>query len=98
MAAFAEAQKRDHKKLGKELDLFSVSDDIGKGLPLWHPNGYVLREQLEKYMEELEFKGGYQRVATPHLAKTSLYKTTGHLPYYKDGMFPFMQMSTCSSR
>lgn len=92
ITAFEEAQKRDHKKLGKALDLFSVSDEIGKGLPLWHPNGYVLREQLEKYMEELEFKGGYQRVATPHLAKTSLYHTTGHLPYYADGMFPFMQM------
>lgn len=90
--AYREAQKRDHKKLGKELDLFSISDDIGKGLPLWHPKGYVLREQLEKFMEELEFKADYQRVATPNLAKTSLYRTTGHLPYYKEGMFPFMQM------
>ena len=92
VAAFADAQRRDHKKLGRELDLFSISEEVGQGLPLWHPNGYVVREQLEKYMEELEFKAGYERVATPHLAKASLYYTTGHLPYYKDGMFPFMQL------
>ncbi|MFT5123454.1 MAG: threonyl-tRNA synthetase [Kiritimatiellia bacterium] len=87
-----EAQARDHKKLGKELHLYTISEEIGKGLPLWMPNGTVVRDELEKYMRELEFKDGYQRVATPHLAKTSLYEKTGHLPYYKDGMYPFMDV------
>ena len=90
--AFRDAQARDHKKLGKELALFTIDDRVGKGLPLWMPNGTVVRDQLERYMEELEFRDGYRRVATPHLAKTSLYKTTGHLPYYKEGMFPFMEI------
>ena len=88
--AFEEAQQRDHKKLGKELSIFTLSDDIGKGLPLWMPNGTAIRDELEKYMVELEFKGGYHRVATPHIAKTSLYYQTGHLPYYAKHMFPFM--------
>ena len=87
-----EAQRRDHKKLGKELSLFTISDDIGKGLPLWMPNGTVVRDELEKYVRELEFKDGFKRVATPHLAKTTLYEQTGHLPYYADGMFPFMEI------
>jgi threonyl-tRNA synthetase len=88
--AFEEAQQRDHKKLGKELSIFTLSEDIGKGLPLWMPNGTAIRDELEKYMVELEFKGGYHRVATPHIAKTSLYYQTGHLPYYAKHMFPFM--------
>ena len=87
-----EAQRRDHKKLGKELSLFTINDDIGKGLPLWMPNGTVVRDELEKFVRELEFKDGFQRVATPHLAKTTLYEQTGHLPYYADGMFPFMEV------
>ncbi len=90
--AHEEALQRDHKKLGKELAIFRIEEQVGKGLPLWLPNGTVIRNQLERYMEELEFKAGYQRVSTPMLAKTSLYHTTGHLPYYKDGMFPFMEM------
>ncbi len=89
--AHEEALKRDHKKLGKELSLFHIDEQVGKGLPLWMPNGTVVRDQLEAYMKELEFLDGYHRVATPILAKTSLYHTTGHLPYYKDGMFPFME-------
>lgn len=89
--AHEEALKRDHKKLGKELALFHIDELAGKGLPLWMPNGTVVREQLEAYMKELEFLDGYDRVATPLLAKTELYHTTGHLPYYKDGMFPFME-------
>jgi threonyl-tRNA synthetase len=89
--AHEEALKRDHKKLGKELSLFRIDEQVGKGLPLWMPNGTVVRNQLERYMEELEFRDGYKRVATPVLAKTSLYHTTGHLPYYKDSMFPFME-------
>ncbi|MDF3128370.1 threonine--tRNA ligase [Kiritimatiellaeota bacterium B1221] len=89
--AHEEALRRDHKKLGKELALFRIDEQVGKGLPLWMPNGTVVRDQLEAYMKELEFRDGYKRVATPVLAKTKLYHTTGHLPYYKEGMFPFME-------
>ena len=90
--AHEEALARDHKKLGKELDLFHVDEEIGKGLPLWLPNGTVIRDEIEKLMKELEFRDGYKRVSTPSLTKIGLYKKTGHLPYYKDGMFPFMDM------
>jgi len=90
--AHEEALKRDHKKLGRELALFKIDERVGKGLPLWLPNGAVVRNQLERYMDELEFRDGYRRVATPHLAKADLYHTTGHLPYYKHSMFPFMEM------
>ena len=86
------AQKRDHKKLGSELELFHLDNEIGPGLPLWLPKGCILREELEKYVKEMEFKAGFQMVATPHLAKTSLYRQTGHLPYYRESMFPFMQI------
>ena len=74
--AFQEAQKRDHKKLGKELNLFTIDEEVGKGLPLWLPNGTVLRDEIEKLMRELEFEDGYQRVSTPCLTKTSLYHKT----------------------
>lgn len=84
------AQQRDHKKLGRELKLFTIDNDIGRGLPLWLPNGMVVREELEKLAKELEFEAGYDRVATPHLAKESLYYETGHLPYYSEGMYPPM--------
>jgi len=94
ITAHEEALKRDHKKLGAELDIYTIDDDIGKGLPLWMPNGTVIRDSLENYVKELEFLAGYDRVATPHLAKTSLYEKTGHLPYYKDGMFPFMSIKS----
>jgi threonyl-tRNA synthetase len=90
--AYKEALARDHKKLGKELDLFVIDDVIGKGLPLWLPNGTAIRDEIEKLMKELEFADGYQRVATPHLAKTDLYQQTGHLPYYADSMYPFMEL------
>jgi threonyl-tRNA synthetase len=90
--AHQEALERDHKKLGKELDLFVIDDDIGKGLPLWMPNGTVIRDELEKFIKELEFKAGYVRVATPHMAKSSLYYKTGHLPYYSVHMYPFMEV------
>lgn len=90
--AHEEALKRDHKKLGRELAMFKIDERVGKGLPLWLPNGAVVRNQLERYMDELEFRDGYRRVATPHLAKADLYHTTGHLPYYKHSMFPFMEM------
>ncbi|MEE2828147.1 MAG: threonine--tRNA ligase, partial [Myxococcota bacterium] len=86
------ALERDHKKLGKQLDIFVIDDEIGKGLPLWMPNGAALRDEIEKLAREMEFKAGYHRVATPHLAKTSLYEKTGHLPYYAEGMYPFMEL------
>ncbi len=92
VAAHKDALARDHKKLGKELDIFHVDEDIGKGLPLWLPNGTAIRGELEKLAQELEFLDGYQRVATPPLAKESLYFTTGHLPYYADHMFPAMEL------
>jgi len=87
-----EAKKRDHRKLGKELELFTFDDDVGPGLPLWLPNGTVLIEELEKLAKETEFAGGYDRVRTPHLARESLYITSGHLPYYAESMFPPMEM------
>ena len=90
--AYEEAQARDHKKLGRELGIFHIDQDIGKGLPLWLPNGTIIRDELEALARELEFKGGYQRVATPHLAKEHLYHTTGHLPYYAEDMYPAMEL------
>ena len=87
-----EAKKRDHRKLGKELELFTFDDDIGPGLPLWLPNGAFLIEQLEDLAKKTEKKAGYKRVRTPHIAKENLYLTSGHLPYYKDSMFPPMEM------
>ena len=90
--AFEEAQARDHKKLGRELGIYAIDHDIGKGLPLWLPNGTIVRDELERLAKELEFKAGYQRVTTPHLAKESLYHTTGHLPYYEEDMYPPMEL------
>lgn len=87
-----EAKKRDHRKLGKELELFTFDDDIGPGLPLWLPNGAFLIEQLEELAKKTEKKAGYKRVRSPHIAKESLYLTSGHLPYYKDSMFPPMEL------
>ena len=90
--ALKEALDRDHKKLGAELDIYVIDDEIGKGLPLWLPSGAAIREEIEKLAKEMEFKAGYHRVATPHLAKAELYYRTGHLPYYKDGMYPLMEL------
>ncbi len=90
--AFEERQKRDHRKLGQQLDLFVLDPEIGRGLPLWMPNGTVLRDELEKLAKELEFKAGWVRVATPHLARAELYYRTGHLPYYAEGMYPPMEL------
>ncbi|MCY3812736.1 MAG: threonine--tRNA ligase [Gammaproteobacteria bacterium] len=92
VSAFELAQERDHKKLGRELDLFLIDDDVGRGLPLWLPNGTVIRDELEKLAVELEFKAGYERVATPHIAKADLYDRTGHLAHYKDSMYPPMEV------
>ncbi len=87
----AEAEKRDHRKLGKEMSLFTFDDDVGGGLPLWMPNGTIIIEELEKLAKEAEFKQNYVRVRTPHLAKESMYLTSGHLPYYEDSMYPPME-------
>ncbi len=85
-----EAKKRDHRKLGKELELFAFDDDVGPGLPLWLPRGTVLIEELENLAKQTEFAAGYQRVRTPHIARENMYLTSGHLPYYADSMFPPM--------
>ncbi len=87
-----EAKKRDHRKLGKELGIYTMDDDVGQGLPLWMPNGTIIIEELEKLAKETENAAGYKRVVTPHIAKESMYLTSGHLPYYADSMFPPMEM------
>jgi len=87
-----EAKKRDHRKLGKELSIFTMDDEVGQGLPLWLPNGTVIIEELEKLAKETENAAGYKRVVTPHIAKESVYLTSGHLPYYADSMFPPMEL------
>ena len=87
-----EAKLRDHRKIGKELDLFCFSELVGQGLPLWTPKGTIIREELEKWAKEVEKDRGYVRVATPHIAKEALYLTSGHLPYYRDDMYPAMEV------
>ena len=87
-----EAKKRDHRKLGKELGIFTFDDEVGPGLALWLPNGTIIIEELENLAKETEKEAGYKRVVTPHLAKESMYLTSGHLPYYADSMFPPMEM------
>ncbi len=87
-----EAKKRDHRKLGKELSIYTMDDDIGPGLILWMPNGTIIIEELEKLAKESEEAAGYKRVVTPHIAKENLYITSGHLPYYADSMFPPMEL------
>lgn len=82
-----EAEKRDHRKLGEELELFTFSGEVGKGLPLWLPKGTVIREELENWAKETERAWGYERVATPHITKEDLYLRSGHLPYYADTMY-----------
>lgn len=92
LAMLEEAKRRDHRKLGKELGIFTMDDDVGPGLPLWLPNGTIVIEELEKLAKETELAAGYKRVVTPHIAKESMYLTSGHLPYYADSMFPPMEM------
>jgi threonyl-tRNA synthetase len=87
-----EAKKRDHRKLGKELSIYTMDDDVGQGLILWLPNGTVMIEELEKLAKETETDAGYRRVVTPHIAKESMYLTSGHLPYYADSMYPPMEL------
>jgi threonyl-tRNA synthetase len=87
-----EAKKRDHRKLGKEMGIFTYDDEVGPGLPLWMPNGAIIIEELEKLAKQTEEQAGYKRVVTPHIAKESLYLTSGHLPYYQDSMYPPMEL------
>ena len=86
-----EAKKRDHRKLGTEMGIFAFSDFVGPGLPLWLPNGAAITEELEKLAKETEFLAGYKQVRTPHIAKESMYITSGHLPYYEESMYPPME-------
>ena len=87
-----EAKKRDHRKLGKELEIFTFDDEVGPGLPLWLPRGGVVIDELEKLAKELEDKAGYLRVRTPHIAKEDLFLHSGHLPYYAESMYPPMEL------
>ena len=87
-----EAKRRDHRKIGKELSLFTFDDMVGQGLPLWLPNGGIMIEEMERLAKEDEDADGYHRVVTPHIAKEELYITSGHLPYYADSMYPPMEM------
>ena len=87
-----EAKKRDHRKLGKELEIFTFDEEVGPGLPLWLPNGAIMIEELEKLAKEMEEKAGYQRVRTPNLTKEDLFIRSGHLPYYAESMYPPMEL------
>lgn len=91
-AVLKEAKKRDHRKLGRELEIYIIDDDVGPGLPLWLPRGAAIIEELEKLAKETEFAAGYRRVRSPHIARETLYQKSGHLPYYADSMFPPMQL------
>ena len=88
----AEAKKRDHRKLGKELGIYMMSDEVGAGLPLWLPKGAAMIEEIEKLAKEVEFEAGYERVRTPHITKGTLYHKSGHLPYYAASMYAPMQV------
>jgi threonyl-tRNA synthetase len=88
----AEAERRDHRKLGSELDLYSFPDEIGSGLPVFHPKGGVIKREMEDYVRRRHIEEGFQYVGTPHIAKQHLFETSGHLPYYADTMFPPMEL------
>lgn len=92
LALLEEAKKRDHRKLGKEMGIYTMDDDVGQGLIMWMPNGTIIIEELEKLAKETESAAGYKRVVTPHIAKESMYITSGHLPYYADSMYPPMEL------
>jgi len=87
-----EAKKRDHRKLGRELEIFTFDDEVGPGLPLWLPRGGAMIEEIEKLAKEMEFNHGYVRVRTPHLSKEDLFLHSGHLPYYAESMYPPMEL------
>ena len=92
-AMLEEGKKRDHRKLGKELEIYIIDDDVGPGLPMWLPRGGAIIDELEKLARETEFAAGYQRVRTPHIAREVLYKKSGHLPYYAESIFPPMTLT-----
>lgn len=87
-----EAERRDHRKLGRELDLFSFPDEIGSGLPVFHPKGAVIRNEMEEYSRKRHIESGYSFVYSPHITKADLFKTSGHLDWYADGMYPPMHL------
>ena len=88
----AEAERRDHRKLGAELDLFSFPDELGSGLPVFHPKGGVIKREMEDYVRRRHIEEGFYYVGTPHISKEGLFHTSGHLPYYEDTMFPPMEL------
>ncbi len=87
-----QAKLRDHRKIGREQELFFIDEQIGKGLPMWLPNGTIMKDEIEKLAREMEDRYGYVQVTTPHLAKKELFERSGHLPYYADSMYPAMEM------
>jgi len=87
-----EAAKRDHRKLGRELEIFTFDDEVGPGLPLWLPNGGAMIEEIEKLARDVELRHGYVRVKTPHITKETLFQRSGHLPYYAESMYPPMEL------
>jgi threonyl-tRNA synthetase len=92
LALQEEAKKRDHRKIGQDQELFFVDDMVGKGLVMWLPKGAIIKDQIEQLAKDMEAEAGYVRVSTPHIAKEELFLTSGHLPYYKDSMYPPMEM------
>ena len=87
-----EAKKRDHRRLGRELDLYSVNDEIGPGLILWHPKGGFIRYKIEEFWRQEHLKNGYEFVYTPHLARIDLWSTSGHLDFFKENMYSPMEV------
>ncbi len=92
LALLEEAKKRDHRKLGRDLEIFIFDEEVGPGLPLWLPNGGIIIDELERLAKEVEQEAGYQRVRTPHLSKETLFLRSGHLPYYEETMYPPMEL------
>jgi len=92
LAFLEEAAKRDHRKLGKDLDLFSISDEVGPGLVLWHPNGAMIRHQIESYWKDEHLRRGYKLVYSPHVGRSNLWQTSGHLGFYKENMYSAMDV------
>ena len=93
-----EAERRDHRKLGRDLDLYSFPDELGSGLAVFHPKGGVIKREMEDYVRRRHIEEGFEYVGTPHISKEGLFHTSGHLPYYADGMFPPMEMEGASYR
>ena len=92
LARLEEAKKRDHRKLGKELELFTITDDVGPGLAHWLPKGARIRIAIEDYWRKEHYKNGYEMLFTPHIGRAKLWETSGHLGFYKDSMFPCMNV------